>query len=398
MSTSELRRRLEDEFDALAEQMPAMEAEVHDFWAHPEEQRLSIWGQPPVIGEIPEPADGTITERNLYRQLQSQVKPAIEARAHGFDNVPIIYPHDLHYQGPAFRTHFLAVVMGAEVKYPAGTPKKKMDGYRAWVDPIVHDLSDLQALRDVDVGKSPALAAVLQSYEEIEEIVQGRIPMTHYSPTLPLDFAAEMVGHVRFYELIASEPDGTLEYLKVCTTKWLEMMRLQETAARGRWANGMYEPGLNVGDMILSYLSPTNIRQVVIPYNRMLSEAYGGIVTGIGHRDSSLLADYLEIPNVYGCSVHEDWPAELVIDGLSGSLVLMLGYSWHYHRGKKREAPVCDPWESCCRILAQYAQELRVRVTLSAWGATPEEKRECILGDLEELRRIWETGSPVTSR
>ena len=32
----------------------------------------------------------------------------------------------------------------------------------------------------------PALQAVLQSYEEIEEIVRGRVPVTHYSPTLPM--------------------------------------------------------------------------------------------------------------------------------------------------------------------------------------------------------------------
>ena len=60
---------------------------------------------------------------------------------------------------------------------------------------------------------------------------------------------------------------GTLEHLTLCTTKWLEMMRLQEAAPRGRWANGMYEPGLSVSDMILFYL-------VVIPYNRILSEAF----------------------------------------------------------------------------------------------------------------------------
>ena len=398
MPKSELRHVLDDELDAIAERMPPLEAAARAFWLHPEEPRLLMWGHLPVMHEAPNPADGTITERELYRQLQNQIKPAMEAREYGFDNVPIIYPHDCHYRGPAFRTHFLAVVMGAEVKYPVGTPKSKMDGYRAWVDPIVDDLGDLQALREINVSESPALSAVLQSYEEIEEIVRGRISMTHYSPTLPLDFAAEMIGHVRFYELIASDPDGTLEYVQVCTAKWLEMMRLQEAAALGRWANGMYEPGLHAGDMILPYLSPTNIRQVVLPYNRLLAEAYDGLVAGIGHRDSSLLADYLRIPSLYGCSVHEDWPAELVINQLSGTQVLLLGFSWHYHHGKPQEAPVCLPWSTCCRVLAQYAGELRVHVTLTGWGATPEEKRECLLDDLAELRRVWETGSPETSR
>ena len=393
MATSELRRLLEDEVAALEDPMRRLEAEARDFWLHPESPFLRVWGQPPVAPPAPEPPSGTLSERELYDQLMNRIKPALACRRLGFDTVPVVYPHDKHYTGPPFRTHFLAVVMGAEVRYPDDVPVSERQGYRAWVDPILHDLSELDALEEVDVAKSPALRAVLQSYEEMGEIVRGRIALTHYSPTLPLDFAAEIIGHLQFYELVAADPEGALRLLQVCTQKWLEMMRLQETAAGGRWANHMYEPGISVGDMILPFLSPANVRQVVLPYNALLSQAYGGIVAGLGHPDTGLLADYLELPGLCACSLHEDTPGAAALDARAGRFVLKLGFDWHFHRGRKKAAPVCLTWERCCELMSQYAGRLRVQASITGWGDTPEEQRACILGDLDDLRRIWDGDS-----
>ena len=390
MGKSDLRRLLEDEFAALEEPMRKLEAEARAFWLQPETASLAVWGQAPVRREIPDPPAGTLSERELYDQLMNRVKPALESRELGFDTVPVIYPHDRHYQGPPFRTHFLAVVMGAEVHYPADVPLSERKGYRAWVDPLIHDISEIGALEEVEISRSPAFRAVLRSYAEMGEIVQGRIPFTHYSPTLPLDFAAEIIGHLKFYELAAAVPEKALRLLEVCTGKWLEMMRRQEEAAGGRWANANYEPGISVGDMILPFFSPASIRQVILPYNAMLSRAYGGIVAGINHPDAALLGDYLRLPGLCACSVHEDWPAGPVVEALKGRLVLKANFSWHYHRGKEKEAPVCLPWERCCQLMSQYAGKLRVHVGITGWGKTPREQRECILGDLDDLRRIWE--------
>ena len=391
MARSELRRLLEDELAALEEPMRELEAAARAFWLHPETASLAVWGQLPVLREIPEPPPGTLSERELYHQLMHNVKPALESRQCGFDTVPVLYPHDRHYPGPAFRTHFLAVVVGAQVRYPAGVTPAEMDGYRAWVDPLIRDVSELGALEDVDVSRSLALRAVLQSYEEMTEIVDGRIPFTHYSPTLPLDFAAEVVGHVRFYELVASEPESASRIIEVCTAKWLEMMRLQEETAAGRWANANYEPGILVSDMILPFLSPASVRQVVIPYSAMLAGAYGGIVANIDHPESSLLDDYLALPGLRGCSVHEGWPSGLTVSALQSEVVLKANYNWHFHRGRDKEAPVCLPWEQCCEQMWQYAGRVRVQASVTGWGRTPGERRECILRDLADLRRIWDS-------
>jgi hypothetical protein len=139
-------------------------------------------------------------------------------------------------------------------------------------------------------------------------------------------------------------------------------------------------------------MSPRTVRQIVIPYNARLSAAFGGISLNIGHPDESLLDDYMRIPGVCSCGFNPQWSAARVLASLRGKYVLTAGLNWHYHEGRKPQSPVCIPWEEHCRRLAPMAGRLRVLASLSGWGDTPDERRECLLGDLGDLRRIWERG------
>jgi hypothetical protein len=388
---SELRLLLKDEFETIAESMKVMENKARDFWMYPDKPSFSVWANFPVLKEIPEPPVGSVSEQFLYYHLMSVVKPALESRKFGFDTVPVIYGHQKHWKGPDFGTHFLAGVMGAECFFPEGLPADKKIGWNSWVKPLINDVEDIDALEEIDVSKSPLLRAVLRGYEEMSEIVQGRIPFTHCSPTLPFEFAADIIGHIKFFELVALNPDAIWQLLDVCRRKWLEMMRLQEKAAGGRWASHNYEPGIRVNDMILSFLSPESIRRIVLPYNEKMSESYGGIVVDIGHRDVSLLGDYLQLTGLRGCSVPLDWSTQQsVVEGLKGKGVLCAGFNWHYHNGQQKWAPVCRRWEECCQHLAQFAGKLRVFVNLYCRGDNPEQSRDGILRDLKDLRSIWE--------
>ena len=392
MGTSELRRLLEDELEALAEPMRSLGEEARDFWRHPETPALSVWANFPALEDAPEPPTGSLTEQALYAQLHGMVRPALESRQHGFDMVPVLAAHDRHYKGPAFGTRFLAAVMGAEVVFPEGLPEKERIGWRAAVKPLISDISEIAALEDVDVSKSPTLLAILRAYEELAEIVQGRIPFTRYSPTLPLDFAADVISHERFFELVAVDPEGAARLIDVCTDKWLEMMRLQEQAAGGNVTSYLYQPGIYVHDMILSYLSPESIRRIVIPYNARLAAVFGGIAVQINHPDESLLDDYAGLGDVCGYGFKQDWSAERILALLRGKAVLTVTLNWHYHEGKEPWSPECLPWEERCRRLAPFAGRVRVLATLAGWGDTPAERRECQLGDLADLRRMWDEG------
>jgi len=392
MGTSDLRRLLEDELAALAEPMRALVAGARDFWRHPETPALSVWANFPALEEAPEPPAGSLTEQALYAQLHATVRPALESRQHGFDTAPVLAAHDRHYEGPAFGTRFLAAVMGAEIVFPEGLPEKERIGWRAAVKPLISDVAEIALLEDVDVSQSPVLGAILRAYEELAEIVRGRIPFTRYSPTLPLDFAADVISHERFFEILAADPEGAARLIDVCTDKWLEMMRLQERAAGGNVTSYLYQPGICVHDMILSYVSPESIRRIVIPYNARLAAAFGGIALQINHPDESLLHDYAGLAGICACGFKQDWSVEGILAFLQNKAVLTANLNWHYHEGKAPWSPECLPWEEHCRRLAPFAGRVRVLAWLSGWGDTPAERRECQLGDLADVRRVWEEG------
>ena len=396
MGKSDLRRLLEDELAALARPMRALEEEARDFWRHPDAPALAVWANfPAADNALPAPV-GTVSEHALYEELHRSVKPALESRRCGFDTVPVLVAHERHYRGPSFGTRFLAAVMGAELVFPEGLPERERTGWRAGVKPLIKDLSEIGRLEAVDVSQSPLLLAVLRAYEELAQIVRGRIPFTRYSPTLPLDFAADVIGHERFFELLAADPEGAARLLHVCAEKWIEMMRLQERAVGSPMANSLFQPGIYVHDMILPFLSPDTIRRIVIPYNARLSAAFGGLSLHINHPEQSLLDDYSRLPRVCAYGFQRNWSPARILECLRNKAVLTASLNWHYHQGKKPSSPECLPWEEHCRRLAPLAGRLRILATLSGWGETPLEQRQCMLRDLADLRREF-PGPPATS-
>lgn len=386
---SELRLLLEDEFVALEESMRTLQREATDFW-YCHEPLLSIWAQLPLEHPIPRPPGGSIGERELYYQLMSVVKPSLESRRYGFETVPVLQPHLAHYGGPPFGTRYLAAVMGAQVRFPKSLPKSKRTGWFASVDPIVGTESDIDALEDLDVSESPVVQAVMRGYQDIRQIVRGRIPFVLYGSVSSLDVAADLVGHLRFYEMLAAEPEMAARLIRICTQKCIDLLRIYDRVIEGHWVNYFYEPGLRMGEMITSFISPQHVRQYLLPAYREASEEFGGVFIDIRHPDHSLLDDYLAVPGLRGLSVPMEWPSEPVLAAVEGRMALKLTLNWHYHRGKEPASPVCYAWDECCRRFAEFAGRVRIHVDLSAWGETHREKMECLLGDLADLKRLWQ--------
>ncbi|MFH1007169.1 MAG: uroporphyrinogen decarboxylase family protein [Candidatus Latescibacterota bacterium] len=384
---SDLRLFLEDELDAVAESAAALQAEACAFWGHPEKPELAIWSDLPVLAEIPEPGDGTVSERQLYDRLMRNVRPALAARDYGFLSAPIIFPHDKYYSGPPFGTRFLAAAMGAEISFPKNTNPRAWD---AFAKPLIQDVSEIEKLEAIDVAQSPVLQAILSGLQDFSEIVQGRIPFTRYIPTYALDFAADVVGHLNLYEWVAERPEDAARLVDVCLSKWLEIMDLQEAAAGSKLVNQQFVPGIRIYDMIGSFFSPESTRKVVLPYNRKLAAHCGCCVADIVHQDQGLLDDFLHLPDLRGLVVPADWPMERVVAGLRGRALFRPNYAYHVHRGQKQMAPICVPWEDCCRQVADIGGQLRVLATVTGLGDTPRERMDDALRDREDLMRAWE--------
>ena len=389
MRKSELRRVIDDEIAAVEDCMASLQWEARDFWLHPEASALSVWTQLPVVEDTKPKLDGTPGEQEVYFQLRQYVRPALRSREYGFGTVPTLYPHLRHYAGAPFGTRYLAVVMGAEVTFPRDLPEEERTGWFAWVDPIVHTESDVDALEQVDVSRSPAVKAVIEAYDDMAEIVQGRIPFVLYCHPASFDLAADLLGHLQFYEMLASNPGLVGRLIDVLTDKYIDLLKLYEKAAQGRWANHYYEPGLRMGEMITRFVSPDHVREFLLPVYQRVSRECSGIFIDIRHPDPSLLDDYLRVPGLKGISVPKEWPSEPVLAAMNGRMPLKMSFSWHYHEGKKPYSPVCYPWGQCRERFAEFAGKLRIHADVYGWGDDYEEQMSCVVGDFAELRQIW---------
>ncbi len=388
---SELRRLLEDEFQAIGAEMPAWERDVNDFWLHPDEPDLAIWANPWWPRDVPEPPDGSISERELYDQLMRRVKPAIAYRELGFQNVPTLRAHGKLYTGPNPGPHFTGAVMGGKVIRPDRLPAGGIppEAY-AHIEPVISDVDKVEQMlpvvEDIDIRKSPLHQCVVRALEEMKEVVLDAVPFLHYAPT---SWWLDVLSVTDFFMLTALDPELTRRFLDVCQCKWLELLQVQEAAVGGRWCNQHYEPGIIMGAWD-DELSPTVHRNVMLPFFANASEHYTGLTFHLGHPDTSLLKDYLALPHVRACQISRDWPAELLCEKLPGKVVLQFNCNEHLHAGQEAWNRVQRTWEFCLEKFAGFAGKLRAQILLGHYADTPEDHRAGMLKEGEELRRIWD--------
>jgi len=195
--TTDLRRYLADEFGRLGWTLAAMERRIRDFWAHPQTPALGVWGVPPPR-ERPAPpyADRSPTERYLYDQLVSHIRPAIEAHDRGFLTVPTLLPHTAFVPGPFPHSHLVAAALGARVT-DTGDP------LAVGAEPLIRDIAELARIEALDVTGSPLLQGLCRAIAEMAEISQGGVAFEPYLQHGPLDLAAGVIGTQAFYELTA---------------------------------------------------------------------------------------------------------------------------------------------------------------------------------------------------
>jgi len=377
---TELRRFLRDEFERLGPQLAAMERAIRAFWDYPECPALGVWGVPPVATPSSWPKDGTATERYLYHQLITHIRPAIEAHQRGFITVPTLLPHLAHL-GPFPQSHLIAAALGAKVA-DTGDP------LAVSTEPLIHDLADLPRVEDMDVTASPLLRALCQNIEEMAEVTRGALSSEPYLQHGPLDASADVIGVQSFYELTALNPEGAARLIRVCTDKWLDFRRAQERAAGGRWAGRRFEPGCYYGDSLLENLAPRTIRELVLPVAGWLASEYGGIVFGISrHHDASLLPGIVALPHFRGCTAPLAWPTDTVIACVAGKGVLHIAYAGY---------PGAPAWRECLAHVRRLAGKVRLLANICPmhcrcfFKETDQELRDSLMRQYEELCMAWE--------
>ena len=375
---SDLRRLLEDEFQALGEQMGPMERQARDFWHHPDKPALSVWTARQFPISWPAPAEipaGSPPERHLYGSLVSLIKPMLQMRRYGFESLPVIHAAPDFYTEPPVGEHQMAAMMGAEMMFPEGMPAEQRNGGNVWAKPLIDDASQIDALEQIDVAKSPIHPAILRSHEEFADIVGGTMPFLIFQGT-PLDVAADIIGSEKFFELLAFDHDAASRLIDICYRKGEQVWQTEREVLGGRLSWYWYEWGIYAGSRFMSYISPQAIRQFIVPYQKTQFEDHGGTVH-LDHSDPAILNDYLGLEGMHGCLVPLDWPMEPVVRAMKGKAILFI----RFHMDDQS-------WEKGCRKIAQAAGQLRVIVDLTCNEEGDYQSR--LAGGLEELRTIWD--------
>ena len=368
---SDLRRFLEDEFQALAEPVSAVLERAGRFREGLSEPGFAVWAWAPPLDAVPQPPPGSALEQHLYTQLLITIKPLLALAERGFDTVPMVLNGEAGHAGPPVGDHFQAAAMGAQIRFPDGLPPEQRGGATAWVDPILADISELAAFDAIDVAASPTLRAFVDMYEQTHEIVRGAVPNRLGFPDYgPLDFAGDVVGHEYLYELIGADLPNARRLLNACYEKGMEIRRHVEAAVGGEWIPSKLwygVPGIARGDMIARFISPDAVRQLILPLHAKASKAYGGISVSVGHPDSSLLEDVVQIPGLCGVRLPPTWPIAQVVAALRGKVVLT----------------------TSADNARAVAGKLRVIATIAPQGQTWQQRWDSLLRQRDALDRVW---------
>ena len=304
------------------------------------------------------------------------VKPMLEMRRYGFDGLPIIRAMaGLHAESPVGE-YQMAAMMGAEMAFPEGLSAEQRLDSNVWAKPLIDDASQIDALEQIDVAKSPIHAAIVRGHEELAEIVGGTIPFLIY-PVSPLTMAAAIVGSTEFFELLAFDHAAAGRLIDICCRKSQQVWEMEREVLGGRISWYWYEWGMWIQSRFMPYISQEAVREFVVPYQTRLTRNHGGMVY-LDHNDPSVLNDYMGLEGVHGCLVPMDWPMEPVVRAMRGKAVLLTRFGLHDEQS----------WEKGCGQIAQAAGQLRVVVDLTC---TPDaDYRSRLAGGLEELRTIWD--------
>ena len=371
---TDLRRFLDDEFQALAAPTRTALERAGSFRANVAEPGLAVWAWPPAPDDVPSAPPGSPVEQHLHQQLFKTIKPLAALAERGFDAVPMVLNRDECHEGPPVGDHFFAAAMGGRITFPAGLPPEQRCGATAWVEPFVSDISELGAFEDTDVAASPVLHAFLRMYEQVHEIAGGAVPNRLGFPEYcPIDCAGDVVGHEYLYELVGGDIPGARRLLSACYDKGLEMRRHVERAVGSEWvASKLWYgvPGVMRGEMIGQFISPDAVRQLELPFHAKAAEAYGGVAVSFNHPDNSLLEDVAKIPGLTGARLPDSWPIAQCVDALRGKVVLFT------NADNARAA----------------AGRMRVIATIAPRGQTCQERWDSLLSQRDDLERVWADG------
>lgn len=188
-------------------------------------------------------------------------------------------------------------------------------------EPVIQEKSDLEKLKIPDFYKSGLMPKVHQMYNQMGELVKGKIPI--YFPGWargPWSMACMLRGFTPLYLDIMDDPDFVhrlMEFIVESRIQWetdrCKFLGISPQDLNYKWKYCVYRDPSNsdlYNDEVDGNLfSLKTYREFILPYERKLTEFYGGV--NYYHSCGNLtpfLEDILNLPglNMFHVSPHTD--------------------------------------------------------------------------------------------
>ena len=288
----------------------------------------------------PEPPEAEPSDEEL---LRGQLEAIIDRAALHDDYVPSLFP--------GCRQGTIPAAFGA---------REIVSGGHTWVEPILRDPADVDALGTPD-WRLGAAGEMLERVRVWRAATSGRIPIQLPDMQGPLDLANNLWGTEPLLTAMYTAPDAVHRLMQYMTEAFIAYVRLVQQAAQGELIPIHCMPvvwmppsiGVALSEDLLAVISPRLYDLFGRPYNEQIARAYGSVV-------------------VHSCgSIEHNLPGLLDTEGLLGvnasitetslaALVRVLG---------RRAVILPHLAEATCNGLPQLTPEAHLRLCIESFGA-----------------------------
>jgi len=156
-------------------------------------------------------------------------------------------------------------------------------------EPVLQDKEKLETLELPDFHTSGLMPRVHQLYQDISEMVKGKIPVTFPGWARgPWSIACMLRGFTPLYVDLIDDPDFVHRLMQFIVdarihfeTQRCGFLGIDPQDTQYRWYYCVYRPSCNSAlyndEVDGNLFSPQTYREFILPYERQLAEFYGGV-------------------------------------------------------------------------------------------------------------------------
>lgn len=227
-----------------------------------------------------------------------------------------------------------------------------------WSYPIITDVSQVFSIRKPRVSDGCIIQEIKRHIDYAKSVMGGSIPMLVVDMQSPFSVACQIWEWESLMTACCSSPQAAHHFLRIVTEFSIEFLQeyltwLENPLFPGRNFPSIPENiGINIADDTAAImLSPEQYEEFALPYNIMVSQAFGGLSIHSCGNYNHQLDNLLKIPNLKAIQCHVgpgEMPAEPLVGKINGKATLWCDWNnlscGSYASGKELQQEYTIPY------------------------------------------------------